>query len=241
MNGVTDLSLAAAFAAGISSSMHCIAMCGGLASAFGMRARVVGHSAPAAFVHASAYQVGRLTSYSMAGALCGAFGALAQDMLDLVGLAMWLRVLAGVLLMLLGLQVLFGWHLLRPLESLGAQAWRKIAPLAMHSPRQGLGQALFIGALWGWLPCGLVYSMLLLGALGGGAAHGASVMLAFGAGTLPAMLSSALLSSQLTRFSLPAATQKKLKWLAGGLMLVFGIWTAWVAFAHMSTHSVHHH
>jgi len=206
-----------------------------------MRARAIGYTAPAAFAHASAYQVGRLLSYSLAGALCGAFGALAQDILDLVGLGLWLRVLAGVLLMSLGLQVLSGWHVLRPLESLGAQAWRKIAPLATHSPRRGLGQALFIGALWGWMPCGLVYSMLLLGALGGGAAHGASVMLAFGAGTLPAMLSSALLSSQLTRFTLPAATRKNLKWLAGGLMLAFGIWTAWVAFVHISSHSVHHH
>ena len=92
----------------------------------------------------------------------------------------------------------------------------------------GIRQALVLGALWGWLPCGLVYSMLLLGTLGGSAAHGALTMLAFGAGTLPAMLSSNLLASQLARIT----ALKGLRFAAGSSMLVFGVWTAWLALWH---------
>jgi sulfite exporter TauE/SafE len=217
-----------------------MAMCGGLTSAFGMRARMLGRTAPVAFFHASTYQIGRLSSYALAGALCGAFGSMVQNILNLVGLALWLRVLAGALLVALGLQVALGWHLLQPLERLGAKVWRRLSPLTQGAPRQGLAQALFIGALWGWLPCGLVYSMLLLGALGGSPLHGAAVMLAFGAGTLPAMLSSSLLSSQLTRITTGSGVHNNFKWLAGALMLGLGVWTAWMALAHLFAHSGHH-
>lgn len=238
---VNELSLIAAFIAGVSGSVHCMAMCGGLSGALGMRARAIGHSAPAAFFHAGTYQLGRLSSYALAGALCGAVGSAAQGMLDLVGWALWLRIWAGLLLMAVGLQLALGWHLLRPIEKLGAHVWRKLAPLTQRAPRHALVQALFIGSLWGWLPCGLVYSMLLLGALGGGALHGASVMLAFGAGTLPAMLSSSLLSSQLARMVGLNHANKKWQWAAGGLMVLFGIWTSGVALTHSVGHGVHHH
>jgi len=240
VSGVAELSLAAAFVAGVSGSMHCMAMCGGLTSALGVRARAQGHTAPAAFFHASTYQIGRLSSYAVAGALCGAFGSVIQNILNLVGLALWLRVLAGALLVALGLQVALGWRLLQPLEKLGAKAWRRLTPLTQSAPRSGLAQALFIGALWGWLPCGLVYSMLLLGALGASPLQGAAVMVAFGAGTLPAMLSSSLLSSQLTRITTQTGIHNNFKWLAGALMLGLGVWTAWVALVHLYAHGVHH-
>jgi sulfite exporter TauE/SafE len=162
--------------------MHCLAMCGGLAGAFGMRARATGVDAQRAFMHAALYQAGRLSSYALAGALCGLFGGLLLGAMDVVGMTQWLRVAAGILLMLLGLQLALGWRLLTPIEKAGAYVWRRIAPLAQHLPG-GVAQPLLMGMLWGWLPCGLVYSMLLLGALGSSASHGALIMVAFGAGS----------------------------------------------------------
>lgn len=238
MNG--ELSVAAAFAAGIASSAHCLGMCGGVAGALGMRARVQGRAAPVACAHSATYHLGRLSSYAMAGAVCGAFGGITQALLDWVGLALWLRAMAGMLLMALGLQVAFNWRVLHGIERCGARIWRRMAPLAAHAPQHPYAQAVFVGALWGWLPCGLVYSMLLLGTLGGSAVHGASIMLAFGAGTLPAMLSASVLSAQVTRLAWSPRIQKNLKWLAGGLMLVFGAWTMWVSVAHLASVSHRH-
>jgi sulfite exporter TauE/SafE len=223
-----DLTLAAAFIAGVSGSVHCMAMCGGLAGAFGMRARAHGGNARSAFIHASVYQSGRIASYMLAGALCGAFGGLLLHFVNLAGITLWLRVAAGLLLAMLGLQLALGWRLLRPVETAGAHIWRRLSPLAKHLPEAGLPQAFMMGMLWGWLPCGLVYSMLLLGVLGGSPAHGATLMLAFGIGTLPSMLSSSLLASQLAR----AASQQGLRASAGALMILFGVWTGWVALQH---------
>jgi uncharacterized protein len=223
-----DLTLAAAFIAGVSGSAHCMAMCGGLAGAFGMRARAQGSTARSAFIHASVYQFGRITSYMLAGALCGAFGGLLLHFVNLASFTLWLRVIAGLMLVMLGLQLWLGWHLLRPIETAGARVWRRLSPLAKHLPETGVPQAFMMGALWGWLPCGLVYSMLMLGVLGGSAGHGALLMLAFGLGTLPSMLSSSLLTSQLAR----AASQQGLRAVTGALMILFGIWTAWAALQH---------
>jgi sulfite exporter TauE/SafE len=223
-----EVSYAAAVLAGISGSMHCLAMCGGLSGALGMRARSAGKTASAAFAYASTYQIGRLLSYALAGALCGVAGGLLARLMSLTGLTIWLRVAAGVLMVLLGAQLWSGWRLLGPIEKAGAQLWRQLAPLSRKLPESGWSQALLLGALWGWLPCGLVYSMLLLGVLGGSAPHGALLMLAFGAGTLPAMMSSTLLSAQLQR----VLNLHGWRWMAGLLMTGFGIWTIMMALQH---------
>src|SRR5438045_1293396 len=96
----SDLSLLAAFIAGLTGSMHCLVMCGGIASALGMRARAVGRSAPVALLHSTLYQLGRIGSYAMAGAMVGAFGAAIQWVFEWLSIAMVLRVLSGMLLIM---------------------------------------------------------------------------------------------------------------------------------------------
>lgn len=223
-----EISYAAAFVAGVSGSMHCLAMCGGLSGALGMRARSVGKSAAGAFAHSALYQLGRLASYALAGAVVGALGGVLMQAMNIKDWTRWLRVAAGVVMILLGLQLMFGWRLLAPVERAGARLWQCLAPLSKRLPDAGWPQALLLGALWGWLPCGLVYSMLLLGVLGGSAAHGASLMLAFGVGTLPAMFSATLLSAQLQR----VLTLKGWRVAAGMLMMLFGSWTIRAVFGH---------
>ncbi|MES1195626.1 MAG: sulfite exporter TauE/SafE family protein, partial [Steroidobacter sp.] len=215
--------------AGLTGSMHCLVMCGGIAGALGMRARTLGQSAPRAFTHSLLYQFGRLSSYAVAGMVVVAFGETVQALLQWLPVAQTLRMLSGLLLIALGLQLMFHLRLLQPLENMGAVLWRRVAPLAQHTSRQGWLGTLLFGALWGWMPCGLIYSMLLLGALGGSATHGAMIMLAFGLGTLPAMLSSSVLAAQLTRIT----TLREMRISAGVLMMALGWWTMWFA--------IHHH
>lgn len=224
----STLSLTAAFIAGTAGSMHCMVMCGGIAGALGMRARTVGQSAPMALIHSVLYQMGRLTSYAMAGMVVGAFGQMAEAMLQWLPIAQVLRALSGLLLIAIGLQLLFQLRWLHGLETLGAQLWRHIAPLTQYVSPQGYFSSFLLGAVWGWLPCGLIYSMLMLGALGGSAIEGGLIMFAFGLGTLPAMISTNLLASQFTRIM----TLRKMRIGAGMLMMALGCWTMWFAFHH---------
>ena len=141
----TVIGLSAAFTAGLAGSAHCFAMCGGLASAFGMRASSHSTTGVAtspsvmlskhALAHSLPYQLGRLGGYTVAGAICGVLGATLQSMLDLASIGVGLRIASGVLLVLIALRMLSPWNPLRWLETLGAQFWRSLQPLArpLHS------------------------------------------------------------------------------------------------------------
>jgi len=235
-DAVNSITLTAALLAGIAGSAHCFTMCGGLASALGMHARATTATAAAAFRTACVYQVGRLSGYAIAGALCGAFGAAVQRVLDLSRLAATLRVASGVLLILVAARVLFSWNALRWLERFGARFWLKLQPLVRRTKSMnGTTHALILGALWGWLPCGLVYSMLLFAAFSGHALHGAAIMLAFGFGTLPSMLTGTALASQLHRL----LARRWPRVVSGTLLMMFGIWMT-VAALYPMEHAHHH-
>ena len=132
-------------------------------------------------------------------------------------------------------RLLFGWRLLDPLEAAGARVWRSVLPWASHRGRTGgVGGAVGLGLAWGWLPCGMTYSMLLLAATTASAATGAAVMLAFGAGTLPSMVTATV---AFERFARVLSSRATLRNVAGGLLLAFGLWTAGNALYHGMRHS----
>jgi len=232
MAATGPMSLFAAFVAGAAGSVHCLAMCGGLSGALGMRARRSGAGAGKAFAHTVTYQAGRISSYCIAGALVGAFGGLLQSAADFNRVAAISRVVAGVVLVLAAVGVLFEWRPLRPMEILGGRVWSRMAPLARSIPSSGLRGALLLGMVWGWLPCGLIYSMLLVAALAGGAAQGAATMLSFGIGTAPTVVAAALLSGLASR----AAMTRGLNVAAGSLLLLFGLLTMLAPFDVLSHH-----
>lgn len=218
------ISLSAAFIAGIAGSAHCFAMCGGLAGALGMRARATSSSAGAAFGNALSYHAGRLSGYTVAGAICGLIGATLQAVLDLARIGSVLRIASGVLLVLIALRMLSPWNPLRWLETLGAKFWRRLQPFTLGTSNMiGHTQAVALGFLWGWLPCGLVYSMLLFAALSGHALNGAAILFAFGLGTLPSMLTSSVLASGVQRL----LKQRWPRFASGALLLLFGVWMIW--------------
>lgn len=228
MMATAPIGLAAAFVAGVAGSVHCLAMCGGLSGALGMRARKLGASPARTFLHNASYQFGRVGSYTLAGALCGSFGGLLATLMDLSSVTKGLRVVAGLLLIAISLRVLVGWRLFGRLERLGAKLWSRLSPLARPIQQNHLGGSLALGALWGWLPCGMVYSMLLFAALSGSAWQGAATMLMFGVGTWPAMLGGSLLSAQVWRLS----AVRGLHTVAGALLLAFGVLTVLAPLQH---------
>lgn len=235
-DAANTISLSAAFVAGVAGSAHCFAMCGGLAGAFGMRARSSMTAASNAFSNSLPYHAGRLSGYAIAGAICGLLGATLQTILDLARIGAWLRTASGVLLLLIALRMLSPWNPLRWLETLGAKFWRRLQPLTQKTAAlNGNAHAIAVGFLWGWLPCGLVYSMLLFAALSGRAVEGSAILLAFGLGTLPAMLTSSVFASRaqhLLRSRWPRVG-------SGALLLFLGVWMIWISLP--AAAHVHHH
>ncbi|WP_435103210.1 sulfite exporter TauE/SafE family protein [Arhodomonas sp. AD133] len=211
----------AAFLSGLFGSAHCVGMCGGISAALGMGA---GGNASAMRLagYASLYNLGRIGSYIGAGAVAGAVGTWLGIGFDVADWATALRMVAGAVIIAIGLQLGFGWRLLAPVERAGFRVWRHLAPLARSlMTARNPARALALGALWGWLPCGLVYGMLLMASVSGGAPGGMVVMAAFGAGTLPAMIATGAVGGHLRRLT----ARPGLRRAAGGMMVALGVWT----------------
>ena len=199
---------------GLASALHCFGMCGGIVGALTLCLPEPARSRPgAALPFLLAYNGGRIAAYVAAGALAGALGGAGSEAVEarwgaeVGGLAR--RALASAVLVTVGLH-LAGWLPgLNALERLGAPLWRRISPLTRRLlPVASPGRALLYGLLWGWLPCGVVYSALLAAAVRGGAAEGALFMLLFGLGTLPALLAMGHFSAGLLRLARGAALRR---------------------------------
>jgi sulfite exporter TauE/SafE len=182
---VPELSLAAAFLVGLLGGVHCVGMCGGIVAATGM------HLPKRAGLPALlANNLGRLASYTAAGALAGLAGSASLFAGDILPVQKLLYAVAQLMLIFLGLHLagLFS-RVTLAIEAAGGALWKRLGPkLARMLPPRSLAGWFAAGALWGWLPCGLVYSVLIAALAQASAAHGALLMAAFGLGTLPNLL-----------------------------------------------------
>lgn len=229
MNG-HELTLAAALLAGLVGSTHCLGMCGGIAIAFGM------HGRDRPLLNSLLYNLGRIGSYAVAGAIAGGIGLWLGQSLNTGHTTTILRTLAGAAMVAIGLQVALNWRLLRPVEAAGMHAWRHVSPYAGRLlNRRGPFAALALGAVWGWLPCGLVYAMLLTAAFNGGSLDGAGLMAAFGLGTAPAMIATGATAARLQRLQRRPGFRR----LAGAFIIALGLWTAIAPPAIRMMHSGH--
>lgn len=165
-----------------------------------------------------AYNLGRVLSYGCAGLLLGLAGwAVASS-----PAAQVLRVVAALLLIVMGLYLAGWWSGLTRIEALGRGLWRHIQPAASRLlPVSSLPRALLLGALWGWLPCGLVYSTLLWAASQGNAGYSAALMLAFGLGTWPVLLATGLAAERINTL----LKRRSVRVAGGVLVMLFGVWT----------------
>ncbi|HQY28688.1 MAG TPA: sulfite exporter TauE/SafE family protein [Burkholderiaceae bacterium] len=200
---MTGLSLMSVFLLGLFGGVHCASMCGGIVALLGSRHRVIpiraqsGAGALAA-VQSSlplqlAYNAGRIGSYALAGALAGGIGSAAWLARHLLPIQQVAFVAVNLVMIALGIALtgLAGGGLRRlgALERAGAALWRRVGP---HATRllgtASIPGALAAGAAWGWVPCGMVYGVLVAALVSGSAADGALLLLVFGLGTLPNLL-----------------------------------------------------
>ncbi|WP_447957216.1 sulfite exporter TauE/SafE family protein [Vreelandella sp. EE7] len=218
--------LAAALVFGLLGGAHCIGMCGGIMSALAFAVPPSMRSPARMTGLLLGYNLGRVSSYMLAGALAAGLGTL-------VSLApaarLTLQVFAAVMLILMALYIANWWKGLLALEALGRRLWRHIEPMGRRlMPVVHLPQAFALGALWGWLPCGLVYSMLAWSMASASPAQGALLMGAFGLGTLPALLATGFAARTLAGLIRHPATRV----VAALLIIGFALYQLWALFPH---------
>jgi len=215
----TDLAvLGTAFLTGLLGSGHCFGMCGGIAGSLGALA---GGNGRALAWPALQFNGGRLLGYAVLGAVAAGILGTAADIMALKPLGHWLRALTALMVLLIGLRFLIDWRGLDLLERSGAGLWRRIMPLVVRaSQRHDWIGRVGLGICWGFLPCGLVYTVLMTAASTGSAATGAVMMLAFGLGTAPAMLGLTLAAPTLHAF----LSDRTVRRIVGFALIVLAAW-----------------
>jgi len=213
----------AAFLVGLFGGVHCVGMCGGIVGAlsFGLPEHVRGRFG-ALLPYLLNYNLGRLISYTVAGALMGGVGALAANMVAVHQAQSVLQVIAGLFMIAMGLYLGGWWYGMTRLEKLGGRLWSLLEPYGRRLlPVRKPSQALSMGLIWGWLPCGLVYSALIWAVSAGSALEGALLLLSFGLGTLPNLLAMGIFAGKLTALLRRPGTMH----LAGALVILIGLFT----------------
>jgi sulfite exporter TauE/SafE len=221
-------SLLSAWLVGLLGGVHCVGMCGGIvATLTAGLPREQRQRFSRQLTFQLAYNLGRIASYALAGALMGALGAVALQLAPLHLTQRLLYLIAAGFMLALGLYLGGWWQGMTRVERLGERLWRHIEPLGRpFLPVRRWWQALAVGLVWGWLPCGLVYSVLIWSAGSGGPLQGALLMLVFGLGTLPNLLGLGLLAGAAARVT----EQRWLRQLAGVLVMGFGLYALYQLF-----------
>jgi hypothetical protein len=225
-----NFSYLTAFAVGLMGGVHCIAMCGGIVGALSFGVNVSQQVSQQASPQGSrtaqikiliAYNFGRLSTYTLAGGLMGGLGWMASHWLQIHQLQLILQLFAALIMILLGLYLSGWWTVLVHIERMGKVLWKRIEPLGkFFLPVSTMPQAVMLGLLWGWLPCGLVYSVLIWSVSAGSVEQGALLMLCFGLGTLPNLLAMGVFANQLNQWLRKASVRQA----AGSLVIAFGVW-----------------
>ncbi|HFD80595.1 MAG TPA: sulfite exporter TauE/SafE family protein [Gammaproteobacteria bacterium] len=219
---LAEVSMLSAFLVGLLGGVHCVGMCGGIVGALSLGLPSRERVGATRWKYLLAYNAARIASYTLAGALFGGIGWLAANWSGLHQAQLWLQALAALFMVALGLYLGGWWQGLAHIEQLGASLWRRLEPLGRRflpiaTPRQ----AFLLGLLWGWLPCGLVYSVLVWAISTGNPLHGAALLLSFGIGTLPNLLAMGVAAETLSRRVRDPRTRR----FAGGMVILFGIYS----------------
>ncbi len=238
-----DVTLFSVFLVGLLGGLHCAGMCGAIVAVMGsaagrrgpaeaaanaanaanarlagIRVRVEGAARPLGLL--LGYNLGRISSYCLAGLLAGALGSSSALVRHLLPVQQVAFVAANLLLIAMGLHLAGVLRGLTLIEGAGAALWRRLQPLASRCLAADTAVRAFgAGLVWGWVPCGMVYGVLIAALLSGSAVHGAALMLAFGAGTLPNLL---LLGGSAAA-ARPWLSRPGLRVGAGVLVAAFGV------------------
>ncbi|QIZ76588.1 sulfite exporter TauE/SafE family protein [Ferrimonas lipolytica] len=217
----------AALIVGLLGAGHCFGMCGGVVGAFS-QALAPAHrlSLQHRITYTLSYNLGRISSYVIAGAVVGLSSSALVTISSTDHVISVLQALAGIMLVLMGLYVAQWLKWLAFVEQLGKPLWQALTPV-----RQALNvidspsKAYAAGMVWGWLPCGLVYSTLTWALASGSAISGAQIMLGFGLGTLPALITMGAASTLIYNL----LRKKKLRIISGLVLIAYGAQMAYIA------------
>ena len=207
-----------AFVMGLFSSMHCLGMCGSIIGTLTLSLDTHIRQKKARLMpYVFTYNVGRISSYALAGLLVGLIESILTTPLGEGHGHRYLQIFSAIIMAGAGLHIAGLFPRFAYLEKIGIALWRTLQPIAHRFiPVKTLSQSLFFGMIWGWLPCGLVYTALALAATTGDIARSGLTMLAFGIGTLPAVFSVGIITSLMTRL----ARMKVFRLFAGLLLIV---------------------
>ena len=216
-----------AFLIGLFSALHCFGMCGGLVGAMTMSLEPNIRQKPSGLgLYTLAYNLGRMSSYVAAGFLVGWFGqALRNILMPDEGVAV-LRLFASLLIIAMGFYIAGWFPQFSRIEKIGTPLWRHLQPIGQRLlPVKSLWQAFLFGAVWGWLPCGLVYYVLLISPAKDGALNAALFMFFFGLGTLLPMMAAGFLTGRLA----PLRQSQKIRYISGMVLIIMGLVSLWLA------------
>tara|TARA_R110000744_G_scaffold151810_2_gene265446 strand:+ start:2462 stop:3124 length:663 start_codon:yes stop_codon:yes gene_type:complete len=218
-----NLDFFSAFVIGLLGSGHCVVMCGGISTM--LTTAISDNARHKKYAIIFAYNFGRIASYSLIGALVAFTSSMAAKNIGFP--VAILKTIAGVFLILLGLYLGQWLMWLSRVEHLGKNIWRYISPhTKKFIPIKDIKSAFALGALWGWLPCGLVYSTLTWSLASADVLNGALIMFFFGLGTLPALLSVSLGTISIKSLLSHTLFRK----LAAMLVVIYGIYTILIAY-----------
>ena len=222
-----------AFTLGLVSTLHCLGMCGGIISALSLSIKKPDAAKSSTlFFRILGYNLGRIFSYCVAGIFAGLLGMLFLESINQTLGYKILQSFASLFLVLLGLHIAGWFPALRKIEYLGVRLWSFLQPVGkLFLPIDSLYKSLIVGAIWGWLPCGLVYSVLIWTVTSADPILGGVYMLAFGLGTLPGMVAAGLVSNHLTRFF----TKRYIRQVMGLLLISFALSSFF-----LTSHGHHH-
>jgi hypothetical protein len=217
---LSDVSLLSAFLVGLLGGVHCVGMCGGIVTALSLGLPQQQAASTARWRYLLAYNVARITSYSVAGALFGGIGWLAANWSGVYQVQLFLQLSAAVFMVILGLYLGGWWQGLTVLERAGGLLWVRLEPLGRRFlPVRTPGQAFLLGLVWGWLPCGLVYSVLVWSIATADPLFGAALLTSFGLGTLHNLLAMGVLAERLSA----RVRDPRVRRVAGALVMGFGL------------------
>ncbi|WP_456374661.1 sulfite exporter TauE/SafE family protein [Thiolapillus sp.] len=212
--------LLGAFVVGLLGGVHCLGMCGGIIGALTLGLPQQDAASARFWVLQLAYNLGRILSYMLAGMIAGGLGLLLAQAGPLQYTQQILSVIAGLFMIMMGLYLGGWWMGLARVEKAGSAVWKRIEPLGRKLlPVRSPVQAFLLGMVWGWLPCGLVYSVLIWSLSAGGLFSGAVLMGVFGLGTLPNLLLMGAAAGWLGALLRKPLARK----VAGLLVILFGL------------------
>ena len=217
--------LISVFLMGLLGGVHCLSMCGGVVGMLtaSLPEQVRSDSKKISLYHFN-YNLGRILSYILLGAVFGLIGELLSNMLQMSAFDKVLRIFSGVLMIMVGLYIA-NWHMgIQALEKIGAKLWSVLQPITKRFlPVKNLKSAFLVGLFWGGIPCGLVYGALSFAIVSGSAVQGGMIMLAFGLGTLPSLLLMAGFSLKLSE----AIKRPIVRKFSGALIIILGMLALW--------------